>query len=132
MFWTFRVPRRNWEVPPVFVQTLECLPETVAERRRAPRRLPAHETVCRLIDLDGDQIACGLVWNLSATGVSMLLNAKLDPGALLGAELVCAAGAALRLGLTVVHVSRLRTGDYVLGAQFVQPLDEAELRPFVA
>jgi hypothetical protein len=115
----------------VFVQTLDCLPETIAERRRAPRRQPARETVCRLTDLDGDQIACGLVWNLSTTGVSMLLNVKLEPGELFGAELVCAGDAALRLGLAVVHVSRMRTGDYVLGGQFSRPLDEDELRPFV-
>jgi hypothetical protein len=116
---------------PVFVQTLDCLPETIAERRRAPRRQPAHETVCRLTDCDGDEIACGLVWNLSVTGVSMLLNVRLEPGEQFGAELACAGGAGLRVGLAVVHVSRMRTGDYVLGAQFNRPLDEYELRPFV-
>jgi hypothetical protein len=116
----------------VFVQTLDCLPETIAERRRAPRRQPAHETLCRLTDRDGDEIACGLVWNLSASGVSMLLNVRLDPGDLCGGELLCRGGVALQRGLSVVHVSRMRTGDYVMGAQFSRPLDEDELRPFVA
>jgi hypothetical protein len=115
----------------MFVQTLECFPPTFAERRRAARRRPAHNTVCRLTDRDGDEIACGLVWNVSATGVSMLLNAKLEPGTRVGAELA-AGGASIRLGLSVVHLSRLRTGDYVLGGQFSRPLGEAELRPFVA
>ena len=116
----------------MFVQTLDCLPETIAERRRAPRRQPAHETVCRLTDRDGDPIACGLVWNLSATGVSMLLDVRLEPGDQFGAQLASAGGAAVGVGLAVVHVSRMRTGDYVLGAQFSRPLGEDELRPFVA
>ena len=115
----------------MFVQTLDCLPETIAERRRAPRRQPAHETVCRLTDCDGDEIACGLVWNLSVTGVSMLLNVRLEPGEQFGAELACAGGAGLRVGLAVVHVSRMRTGDYVVGGQFSRSLSEEEQRPFV-
>lgn len=116
----------------MFVQTLESFPLTIAERRRAARRRPAHNTVCRLTALDGEEVGCGLVWNVSATGVSMLLNVKLVPGTLVGAELASAGGASVRLGLSVVHLSRLRTGDYVLGGQFSRPLDEAELRPFVA
>jgi hypothetical protein len=116
----------------MFVQTLESLPVTFAERRRAPRRRPALNTVCRLTGPDGGEVGCGLVWNLSASGVSMLLNVPLEPGTGLCAELANAAGEAVRLGLSVVHLSRLRTGDYVLGGQFTRPLDEAELRPFVA
>jgi hypothetical protein len=116
----------------MFVQTAECFPETYAERRRAARRRPAHNTVCRLRSLDGEEIGTGLVWNISATGVSMLLNVPLAPGTFLDAELRTARGAALRLSLCVVHFSRVRTGDYVLGAQFGRPLDEDELHPFVA
>jgi hypothetical protein len=116
----------------VFVQTLESLPVTIAERRRAPRRRPAHDTVCRLSHLDGDDLGCGLVWNLSATGVSMLLNVPVEPGTVLDAELCSAAGDTVRVGMSVVHLTRLRTGDYVLGGQFSRHLDAAELRPFVA
>jgi len=115
----------------MFVQTLKTLPVTFAERRRALRRRPAHHTVCRLRDLDGSEIGCGLVWNLSATGVSMLLNVALEPGTLLGAELRNAIGETVRIGLSVVHLSRLRTGDYILGGQFSQPLEEYELQLFV-
>jgi hypothetical protein len=84
-----------------------------------------------LTDFDGRPLGCGLVWNLSTTGVSMLLNVELEPGAWVGAELANAAGEAVHLGLSVIHLSRLRTGDYVLGGQFSRPLDEAELQPFV-
>jgi hypothetical protein len=116
----------------MFVQTLDCLPVTFAERRRAARRRPTHDTVCLLTDGDGNEVGRGLVWNLSTTGVSMLLNVRLEPGTQVGIELAGAGGAAVRLGLSVVHLNRLRTGDYVIGGQLSRPLAEAELRPFVA
>ncbi|HKI36786.1 MAG TPA: PilZ domain-containing protein [Gemmataceae bacterium] len=116
----------------MFVQTLESLPITFDERRRAARRRPAHNTVCRLTDLDGAEVGRGLVWNVSTTGISMLLNVRLEPGTLVGAELTSPAGETVPLRLNVVHLSRLRTGDYVLGGQFSRPLVEAELQPFVA
>jgi hypothetical protein len=115
---------------PMFVQTLDCLPETYAERRRASRRQPAHDTLCRLIELDGDQIGCGLVWNISASGVSMLLNLRLEPGAVIGAELARPGAPTVRVGLTVIHASRLRTGDYIVGGQFGRCLGAGELQPF--
>jgi hypothetical protein len=115
----------------MFVQTLETMPVTFTERRRATRRRPAQGTVCHLTDADGDDLACGLVWNLSATGVSMLLHLRLETGTHFGAELTNAAGDTVRVGLSVVHLTRLRTGDFVLGGQFSRPLDEDELRLFV-
>ncbi len=116
----------------MFVQTLDTMAVTFAERRRAARRRPTHGTVCHLTDAYGDDLGCGLVWNLSTTGVSMLLNLRIEPGTHLGAELTNAAGEAVRVGLSVVHLSRLRTGDFVLGGQFSRPLDEDKLRPFIA
>jgi hypothetical protein len=116
----------------MFVQTLASFPVTFAERRRASRRRAALETVCRLSEADGESIGCGLVWNVSTTGVSMLLNVTIEPGTWVRAELVGVGGASVRVGLTVVHLNRLRTGDYVLGGQFSRPLDESQLRPFVA
>lgn len=130
MFWTFALHPRP-DRPPMFVQTLETMAVTFAERRRAARRHPAHGTVCRLLEADGDDLGCGLVWNLSTTGVSMLLHLRIEPGTQLVAELTNAAGDVVRVGLSVVHLSRLRTGDFVLGGQFSQPLDESELHPFV-
>jgi hypothetical protein len=115
----------------MFVQTLDTMAVTFAERRRAARRRPAHGTVCRLTEADGDDLGCGLVWNLSATGVSMLLNFRLEPGTQLTVELTNAAGDVVFVGLSVVHISRMRTGDFVLGGQFSRSLDESELRPFV-
>jgi hypothetical protein len=103
-----------------------------AERRRSPRRQPAQGTVCKLTSSAGDAIGLGLVWNISQTGVSMLIGAVLQPGAQLKGELIAADGhTTLGLGLKVAHLSRLATGDYFLGTQFERSLSTEELQPFV-
>jgi hypothetical protein len=104
-----------------------------AERRSAPRRQPTLGTVCHLTSTSGDEIGLGLVWNISASGVSMLLPHRLQPGTTVGAELETAgAGYALPLTLRIAHVAQLRTGDYFVGGQFLRPLAPEEMRPFLA
>jgi hypothetical protein len=115
----------------MFLQTTACFPVTYAERRRAPRR-PARETVCRFVSEGTDLPPRGLVWNISRTGLSMLVPARPAVGSQVEAELVSpAAPWPLRVGLRLVHCTALHTGDYVLGAQFDRELAEEELRPFV-
>ncbi len=116
----------------MFVRTDACFPVTYAERRRAPRRRPARETVARLLDVAGADLGTGLVWNLSRSGVSLLLHRALEPGEHVDMELVGAGAASLRVGMSVVHRNELRTGDFVLGGHFDRPLDDEELAPFVA
>ncbi len=107
-------------------------PPTSPDRRRAARR-PARNTVGRLSGIaDDEELARGLVWDVSSTGVSLLLTDRVEPGTLARAELTRAGGVAVCRLLRVVRLSRLGTGEYALGAQFVRPLDEAELRPLVA
>ena len=102
------------------------------ERRQAPRRQPTLGTTCRLVSSAGEDLGIGLVWNISTSGISMLLHRRLEPGTPLSAELRTAAeSGGLPLTLVVAHVSPLITGDYVMGAQFVRPLGAEELRPFV-
>jgi hypothetical protein len=106
---------------------------TPADRRRADRRRPVQNTVGRLSDIaDDEELARGLVWDVSTTGVSLLLAGRVEPGTLARAELTNGAGTTVRRVARVVRLSRLGTGDYALGAQFVQPLDEAELGAFLA
>lgn len=102
-----------------------------AERRVAPRRQPAMGTLFRLDTDGGPEI--GLIWNISCSGVSMLRNEPPPAGTHLSGTLETMTDAhALRVGLTVVHVKKLDTGDYFVGAQFDRPLSDDELRPFVA
>jgi hypothetical protein len=106
---------------------------TPADRRRADRRRPVQNTVGRLSAIaDDEELARGLVWDVSTTGVSLLLAGRVEPGTLARAELTRAGGVVVCRVLRVVRLSRLGTGDYALGAQFVRPLDEAELGLFLA
>jgi hypothetical protein len=100
------------------------------DRRLAPRFQPAFGTVCRF---DRDHPRVGLVWNLSRTGISMLLADPPAAGTRVAGELT-AEGSAIGLPVTlhVVHVRPVDTGDYLLGAKFDQPLEPEEMRPFLA
>ncbi len=102
------------------------------ERRRYPRRQPAPGTFLRLESAEGQGKRLGLVWNISLSGISLLFNAALAPGAMLSGELATERGAALPVKLRVAHISPLQTGDYVIGCQFERPLSADEMRPFVA
>ncbi len=102
------------------------------ERRRCPRRQPAHGTVCKLTAGSGDDLGLGLVWNISLSGVSMLLGKPLQPGMELKGELVAGDGrTSLGLVLKVAHLSKLATGDYFIGSQFDRQLTPQEMQPFV-
>jgi hypothetical protein len=84
------------------------------------------------IDTDGPP-EIGLIWNISRSGISMLRN---DPPAagdrLTGLLETMTDAHAMRVGLTVVHVKKLDTGDYFVGGHFDRPLTDEQLRPFVA
>lgn len=102
--------------------------EGPSERRAAARRQPALGTVCRLDNGPG----FGLVWNISASGVSFLVHEAPTRGALVRGVLATAnEGFALPVSLRVAHVALMRTGDYVVGGQFDQPLAPEQIRPFL-
>ena len=102
------------------------------DRRIAPRRQPTLGTVCRLDPEPDGSPTIGLVWNLSTTGISMLLHSPRDPGSMLPGELETVAdGHVLAVTMTVIHVKKLETGDYFLGAHFQRPLTPDEMQPFV-
>ena len=109
------------------------VPPSLTERRISPRRQPALGTVCRLDSPDGGPAAVVLVWNISATGISVLAAEPHSTGTALAGFLEKTEGDhAQRIVMRVVHAKRLETGDYFLGAHFDQPLTAAELKPFVA
>jgi hypothetical protein len=104
-----------------------------SERRIATRFQPAFGTVCRFRRRgeDGEE-AVGLVWNISETGMSMLLADPPKRGAELDAELASeSGGVGLAIALRVVHVREMPIGDYFLGAQFERPLASDELKRFL-
>jgi hypothetical protein len=97
------------------------------ERRVAKRFEPAYGTVYRLNDTND-----ALVWNISATGVSMFVANPPESGTTVSGALVLEAGDTVLLAaVRIVHVRKVETGDYVVGAQFVRPLSRDELQPFL-
>lgn len=105
-----------------------------SERRIAPRLQPAFRTICRL-DLPGPAglPAIGLVWNLSETGLSMLMADPPSPGSEFSGELVPEEGGdGLPVNLRIVHVRPSSTGDYILGARFGSRLLPDAMQAFLA
>ncbi len=104
-----------------------------AERRIANRFQPAFGTVCRFRPRgEAGEASVGLVWNISETGVSMLLADPPKRGTELDAELTSESGnLMLPAVLRVVHVREMPIGDFFLGAQFDRPLTADELKRFL-
>ncbi len=94
------------------------------ERRVSPRYEPAIATVCRIAPQgDHSKPMTGLVWNVSSTGLSMVSATHLKPGEELSATLEAElSGALVSVGLRVVHVTPVTSGDCLIGARFATPL----------
>jgi hypothetical protein len=108
-----------------------AVPNLPAERR-ASRRQPTIGTVCRITfpaDLDGAE---GLVWNISAGGVSMLFNRSVDRGlAIKGVLATSTDNFAMPLSALVRHVVHLQNGDYLIGCQFERPILAEQMEHFI-
>jgi hypothetical protein len=102
------------------------------ERRIAQRLKPALGTVCK-IETDDGKPRVGLVWNISLTGISLLLGQPPKPKDILAAELALDDGkTTLPVIFTVIHVKPTPTGDYLVGAQFLRSLTDEEIAMFTA
>src|SRR5437588_8935852 len=62
------------------------IPAPHVNRRTALRRQPALGTVCKLA-FPGGRSHLGLVWNMSSSGISMLLDERPAVGTVMSAEL---------------------------------------------
>lgn len=102
------------------------------ESRQTVRRRPARGTFCHLELGPGGGPRLGLVWDLSAGGISLLLHEPLASGSAVRAELATVdERATLRVVIRVAHVAELKTGDYVVGGPFDEPLAPEQMRPFL-
>lgn len=82
-------------------------------------------------DEDGATVVW-LVWNISETGMSLLVAEPPKPGTEVVGLLTTEGGApGLEIGVRVVHVRPVQTGDYCCGAQFTRSLSPEEMRPFL-
>jgi hypothetical protein len=113
--------------------TPDTIPTAASERRIAPRRQPAMGTVCRLDTADAGPAGLALVWNISTSGISVLVSEPRPAGTVLTGYLERMEGDHMhRITMRVIHTKKLETGDYFLGAHFDRPLTPDELKPFVA
>lgn len=106
-------------------------PSDCGAERRIAHRQPAVGTVCRLGE-GAESPSRALVWNISTSGVSMLVPNPLQPGSGVRGVLETIRGRnPVEVDMHVVHVKKLETGDYWMGAHFDRPLTTAEMQPFV-
>jgi hypothetical protein len=97
------------------------------ERRSAPRLKPALGTVC---EFDPGP-AQGLVWNISASGLSMLVPEAPEVGTILAGELKHEDDRdEVPVLMRVVRTNATPTGDFLVGAAFLRELSEVELNRF--
>jgi PilZ domain len=107
-------------------------PASGVDRRVAPRFQPAFGSIYRFKQPGSDDAIVGLVWNISKTGLSMLLADPPERGGIVIGELSTETGGPLlSIDLRVVHIRVLSTGDYLLGAQFSRPLEPEEMKLFM-
>jgi c-di-GMP-binding flagellar brake protein YcgR len=100
------------------------------ERRAAIRLVPPQEIVCYWSS-DG-KYARARVYDISAGGVCMLVNRRLEPGAVLAVELINGPHTFLcARTLRVVRVFKGAGKDSVIGGQFDRRLTYDELLPFL-
>jgi len=105
--------------------------ESPPAERRIAHRQPAVATICRLGG-EAEKPSTALVWNISNSGVSMLVPRPLEPGSGVRGVLETIRGRnPVAVEMRVVHVKLLGTGDYWMGAHFDRPLTDAEMKPFI-
>jgi hypothetical protein len=102
-----------------------ALPERRVKARRACELLDQVSAVASL----GQECWQAPVRNISANGIGMLLDHRLDPGALLGIELLnkCHQFWHLKL-LRVVHATPHDDRHWLVGSAFVKGFTEDEFR----
>lgn len=110
-----------------------AMAETWADRRSSSRRQPAVGTVYRMEPSKDREPVVGLVWNISASGLSMLLSDSREPGDVLDGRLTTGNDSQdVPIQVQIAHVRRLDTGDFFVGGQFEHRLTDDQVRPFLS
>ena len=100
--------------------------------RRAATRYTCHLTAtCKLLQATREALWAAEAFDLSATGVGLLLHKKLAPRTPISVRLVRKDGGSAAIRAATVAFARphvLLEGTWVTGCAFEQPLDEATLK----
>jgi len=102
--------------------------------RRASTRYPCNlATSCRLIaSISGDPVP-GRVRNISSGGISLVVSHPFESGSLVLIELrSMTRNVSGQLQVRVIYSIEHPSGDWILGASFVKPLGEEDLKTFLS
>jgi len=101
----------------------------VIHRQASVRYAPSMKATCQIVALARDSFGPAKILDISATGVSLLLNQQFEPGALLAVELSNSDGRFTRLLLVrVVHSQELGASNYVVGGAFGSALSGDDIQ----
>jgi hypothetical protein len=109
-------------------------PEPSGIERRASTRYPCNlATSCRLVaSLPGEPVPAR-VRNISVGGVSLVLTHPFEPESLVSIELrSMARGVVHPVQVRIIYSIEHPSGDWILGASFVDPLGDDELKAFLS
>jgi hypothetical protein len=140
---TTPISEEAWSIGCVFAEELtnDELAAVGARRVKAPKsdnrnfvRFACNiQATYQRVDEPEDSTAPAEVVNISATGIGLVLDRPLAPGALLSLHLRHATSAAARTVLAcVVHVVTRPDGKSVLGCNFIRELAERDLKALLA
>jgi hypothetical protein len=113
--------------PQIIVRPAGATPgPSPTQRRASARRRCGRGGSCRTLPADREGQWPATVRDISAGGVGLLLPRRFEPGVLLAVELPegCPAGSVLA---RVAHATVRGGGEWLVGCQFLTPLDEDEL-----
>jgi len=104
-----------------------------AERREAIRYGISLETSGRLIaDLENDQ-SQARVRNISAGGISLVLNHGIEPDTVLNVQLLNRPTMFLcKVQVRITYIVEHPSGDWILGGAFIDKLSEDDLRALLS
>jgi len=113
------------------LQLLDELFAPATDSRGERRYQSTFGTVCYL-DRTPSKHDGGLVWDISTSGVGLLLPFAPAKGQVFSLLLTTEDGrAAVSVSIRVAHVRQLSTGDFFVGGRFDRTLSANEIGPFV-
>ncbi len=120
---------------PIVSSARERSQQPLQTDRRAWVRYPGGlETVCHITHREEKRVLCtATVHNVSRNGLSVLIGTRLEPGASLSVEFIRSTRSCSRpLLVRIVRAAEQPDGDWLIGGEFLAPLEESELENLLA
>src|SRR5262245_20824094 len=112
------------------IDSLDSVPvrEVSQMRRRVAVRYRCHlATPARVAAGETEHPRLAWVYNLSTSGIGLLLEEPVEAAIVLEIDLITPAGQRIMTRGRVAHASRRADGNWLVGCQFEQPIDPDQL-----